>query len=303
MKKILLLTCLIIFIPYLVVNLFIRDDEIKFKYTSNMVVRVKQEDTNEIIRVPFEEYIVGVLAGEMPISFDIEALKAQAVAARSYVMKKMEYNKDKDYDVVDTVMNQVYLDDEYLKSVWKEDYTTNINKIKTAVLQTHNEYLEYDGEVIDAMFFSTSVGYTENSEEVFTSKLPYLRSVSSTWDEISPVYEVNYTFSLEDFYNKLDIPYQSTIKLEIIQTTSTGRIKEIKINDVLFTGSTVVSKLNLKSNHFTIKQNENSVNITTKGYGHGVGMSQYGAQAMALNGYKYSDILKYYYQGTTIKKI
>ena len=303
MKKILLLTCLIIFIPYLVVNLFIRDDEIKFKYTSKMVVRVKQEDTNEIIRVPFEEYIVGVLAGEMPISFDIEALKAQAVAARSYVMKKMEYNKDKDYDVVDTVMNQVYLDDEYLKSVWKEDYTTNINKIKTAVLQTHNEYLEYDGEVIDAMFFSTSVGYTENSEEVFTSKLPYLRSVSSTWDEISPVYEVNYTFSLEDFYNKLDIPYQSTIKLEIIQTTSTGRIKEIKINDVLFTGSTVVSKLNLKSNHFTIKQNENSVNITTKGYGHGVGMSQYGAQAMALNGYKYSDILKYYYQGTTIKKI
>ena len=303
MKKILLLTCLIIFIPYLVVNLFIRDDEIKFKYTSNMVVRVKQEDTNEIIRVPFEEYIVGVLAGEMPISFDIEALKAQAVAARSYVMKKMEYNKDKDYDVVDTVMNQVYLDDEYLKSVWKEDYTTNINKIKTAVLKTHNEYLEYDGEVIDAMFFSTSVGYTENSEEVFTSKLPYLRSVSSTWDEISPVYEVNYTFSLEDFYNKLDIPYQSTIKLEIIQTTSTGRIKEIKINDVLFAGSTVVSKLNLKSNHFTIKQNENSVNITTKGYGHGVGMSQYGAQAMALNGYKYSDILKYYYQGTTIKKI
>ena len=199
MKKILLLTCLIILIPFLVVNLFIKEDEIKFIYTSNMTVRVKQEDTDEIIKVPFEDYIVGVLAGEMPISFELEALKAQAVAARSYVMKKMEYNKDKDYDVVDTVMNQVYLDNDYLKKAWKDDYTENINKIKTAVLETSNQYLVYDDKVIDAMFFSTSVGFTENSEEVFTSKLPYLRSVSSTWDEISPVFEVNYTFELEDF--------------------------------------------------------------------------------------------------------
>ena len=303
MKRILLLTCLIVLIPYLVVNFFIKDNEIKFKYTSNMVVRVKQEETDEIIKVPFEEYIVGVLAGEMPISFNIEALKAQAVAARSYVMKKMEYNKNKEYDVVDTVMNQVYLDDEYLKSVWKDDYIDNINKIKKAVLETHNEYLEYDGEVIDAMFFSTSVGYTENSEEVFTNKLPYLQSVSSTWDEISPVYEVNYTFSLEDFYSKLGISYQPTIKLETIETTSTGRTKKIKINDVFFDGNTVVNKLNLKSNYFTIRQDDQNVYITTKGYGHGVGMSQYGAQAMALKGYKYDEILKYYYQGTTIKKI
>ena len=101
MKKILLLTCLIVFIPYIIVNLFIKDEEIKLKYTSNMVVRVKQDD--EIINVPFEDYIIGVLAGEMPISFELEALKAQAVAARSYVMKKMEANIDKDYDVVDTV--------------------------------------------------------------------------------------------------------------------------------------------------------------------------------------------------------
>ena len=303
MKKILLLTCLIILIPFLVVNLFIKDDEIKFIYTSNMTVRVKQEDTDEIIKVPFEDYIVGVLAGEMPISFELEALKAQAVAARSYVMKKMEYNKDKDYDVVDTVMNQVYLDNDYLKKAWKDDYTENINKIKTAVLETSNQYLVYDDKVIDAMFFSTSVGFTENSEEVFTSKLPYLRSVSSTWDEISPVFEVNYTFELENFYNKLNLDYQDEIILEKIDTTSTGRIKEIKINNVLFTGSEVVSALNLKSNHFTIKQDGNQVYITTKGYGHGVGMSQYGAQAMALEGYTYDEILKHYYQGTEIKKV
>ena len=301
MKKILLLTCIIIFIPYIIVNLFIKDEEIKFKYTSNMMVRVKQDD--EIIKVPFEDYIIGVLAGEMPVSFELEALKAQAVAARSYVMKKIEYNKDKEYDVVDTVMNQVYLDDEHLQEVWKDDYTNNINKIKQAVLETFNEYLEYDGKVVDAMFFSTSVGATENSEEVFTSKVPYLRSVESTWDSISPVYEVNYTFNLEDFYNKLNLNYSETLNIELLDTTSTGRVKKLKINGVTLEGNTVVTNLNLKSNHFTIKLDNNKIYITTKGYGHGVGMSQYGAQAMALNGYKYDEILKYYYQGVEIKKI
>ncbi len=301
MKKILLLTCIIIFIPYIIVNLFIKDEEIKFKYTSNMMVRVKQDD--EIIKVPFEDYIVGVLAGEMPVSFELEALKAQAVAARSYVMKKIEYNKDKEYDVVDTVMNQVYLDDEHLQEVWKDDYTNNINKIKQAVMETFNEYLEYNGKVVDAMFFSTSVGYTENSEEVFTSKVPYLRSVESTWDSISPVYEVNYTFSLEEFYNKLNLNYSETLNIELLDTTSTGRVKKLKINGVTLEGNTVVTNLKLKSNHFTIKLDNNKIYITTKGYGHGVGMSQYGAQAMALNGYKYDEILKYYYQGVEIKKI
>ena len=301
MKKILLLTCLIIFIPYIIVNLFIKEEEIKFKYTSNMMVRVKQEDV--IIKVPFEDYIVGVLAGEMPVSFELEALKAQAVAARSYVMKKMQTNIDKEYDVVDTVMNQVYLDDEHLQEVWKEDYTNNINKIKQAVLETFNEYLEYDGEIVDAMFFSTSVGATENSEEVFTSEVPYLRSVVSTWDSISPVYEVNYTFELEDFYNKLNLNYSESLNIELLETTSTGRVKKLKINGVTLEGNTVVSNLKLKSNHFTIKLEDNKVYITTKGYGHGVGMSQYGAQAMALEGYKYDEILKYYYQGVEIKKI
>lgn len=301
MKKILLLTCLIIFIPYIIVNLFIKEEEIKFKYTSNMMVRVKQEDV--IIKVPFEDYIVGVLAGEMPVSFELEALKAQAVAARSYVMKKMQTNIDKEYDVVDTVMNQVYLDDEHLQEVWKEDYTNNINKIKQAVLETFNEYLEYDGEIVDAMFFSTSVGATENSEEIFTSEVPYLRSVVSTWDSISPVYEVNYTFELEDFYNKLNLNYSESLNIELLETTSTGRVKKLKINGVTLEGNTVVSNLKLKSNHFTIKLEDSKVYITTKGYGHGVGMSQYGAQAMALEGYKYDEILKYYYQGVEIKKI
>ena len=302
MKKVLLLTCFIIFIPYLIISLFIRDDEIKFKYASNMVVRVKQTQNDKIIKVPFEDYIVGVLAGEMPVSFELEALKAQAVAARSYVMNKMYYNKDKDYDVVDTVTNQVYLDKDNLKSVWKEDYIVKVNKIKQAVLETHNEYMEYNGKIVDAMFFSTSVGKTENSEDVFPNEVPYLRSVSSSWDEISPVYEVDYSFSLIEFYKKLGLKYQDKIEYKVLSSTSTGRVKKIKINNKTFDGFDVVTALNLKSNYFVIKQSDSSVDITTKGYGHGVGMSQYGAQAMALQGYKYDEILNHYYQGISIEK-
>ncbi len=303
MKKLIITTLLIIIIPYFVVTLFIKDDQIKFKFVSNMNIRVKKQDNN-IISVPFEDYILGVLAGEMPISFELEALKAQAVAARSYAMKKMEQNYNEDYDVVDTVMNQVYLDDNALKEKFKDDYENKINKLKQAIIETKGEYLTYNNEVIEAFFFSTSTGKTENSEEVFTSKLPYLRSVDSTWDEeVSPVFNDSLEYSLIDFYNLLDLPYNENLAIQIIETTSTGRIKKLKINDKEFSASDVYKKLKLRSTFFDIKKVDNNVVITTKGYGHGVGMSQYGALAMAKKGYKYDEILKYYYQGVEIAKL
>ena len=304
MKKILFFCFLIIFIPYLIVTIFIEDKEIKFKFESNMKVRVKHEDTGEIESVPFEEYITGVLAGEMPVSFHIEALKAQALAARSYVMKKMEYNVNKDYDVVDTIMNQVYLSDDYLKSVWNETYDEKINKIKTAVMDTRGEYVSYNGKVAETFFFSTSVGATENSGEIFEAQLPYLVSVESMWDaEVSPLYSTDKKISLEEFYNSLGLPYSSNLKIEKIKTTATGRIKKIKINGKTFSGSEVLNALNLRSSFFEITQNGNIVNINVKGYGHGVGMSQYGAEGMAKHGYTYDEIIKHYYTGVDIKKI
>ena len=268
-----------------------------------MKVRVKHEDTGIIDVVPFEEYVTGVLAGEMPTSFHIEALKAQAVAARSYVMKKMEYNKDSDYDVVDTIMNQVYLSDDYLRSVWKESYNDKINKIKTAVIETKGEYVSYNGDVAEAFFFSTSVGATENSGEIFSKQLPYLVSVSSTWDEISPLYSTNKTISLKEFYNLLGLSYSDTLDIEKIDITSTGRVNKIKINGNIFTGGQMIDKLNLRSSFFEIIKDGENVVINTKGYGHGVGMSQYGAEGMARAGYTYDQILKYYYTGVEIKKI
>ena len=301
-KKVLFFSLIIFFFFYIFVNVFIQNDEITFNFSSNSIVRVYRENLNRIDRVPIEEYVVGVLSGEMPVSFELEALKAQAVASRSYVMYMISKNKDKDYDVVDTVNNQVYLDTDNQKEKWGNDYISNINKIKEAVLDTSSEYLEYNGEVVEAMFFSTSTGMTENSEEVFSSEVPYLRSVVSTWDEISPAYTDSKKFTKEEFYKLLNLDYSEKLSINITNTTSTGRVVDIVINDQKFTGREVCSKLKLKSTYFSIMEYDDSIVVNTKGFGHGVGMSQYGAQGMANNGYKYDEILKYYYSGVEIKK-
>ena len=249
-KKILLFSLLVFLCPYIIINLFIRNDEITFIFNSNTVVRVYREKTGVIDRVPIEEYIVGVLSGEVPVSFEIEALKAQAVASRTYVMYQIQKNVQNDYDVVDTVSNQVYLDNESLKNKWGSDYLNNINKIKQVVLDTSGEYLEYDGKVVEAVFFSTSTGMTENSEEVFSSVVPYLRSVVSTWDEISPVYTDSKEFKKDEFYNLLGLDYTEKLNIEIISNTSTGRVQQIKVNDKMYTGRDVCSKLGLRSTFF-----------------------------------------------------
>ncbi len=302
--KIVIITLLLLFLPYLVLTLFLKENEnhLFFEYGENTYVKVKREQKNIIEEVLLEEYVVGVLSGEMPISFEEEALKAQAVAARTYVLKKMEAKKE--YDVVDTVSNQVFLNEEERKEKWKDKFEERNNKIKKVVNDTKGEYLSYQDKVIEAFFFSTSVGVTENSGEVFSKQLPYLVSVESKWDEkVSPVYQVEYNFELKEFYQQLDLPYQEQLNVKILNTTSTGRVKQLSINGKEFDAGTVFSKLKLKSTFFTIDQVGSMVHIVTKGYGHGVGMSQYGANGMAKEGYRYDQILKHYYQGTIIKNL
>ena len=196
----------------------------------------------------------------------------------------------------------MYLDKERLITVWKNSYTENINKIKTAVLETKGEYISYNGKVAEALFFSTSPGKTENSEDIFSNKVAYLRSVESTWDKISPLYTSNTTYTLKEFYNMLNLKYNENLKIEIISKTSTGRVKKIKINDKELTSGYVMSKLGLRSTYFEIIKEDNKIIIKNKGYGHGVGMSQYGAHGMAKEGYNYQDILKHYYTDIEIKK-
>lgn len=306
MKKIILFTVIIIFIPFVVVTFFKVDkkEEIKLNYESNTIIRVKRLSSSEIEYLPFEEYIVGVLAGEMPIYFEKEALKAQAVAARSYALKKIEYNKDNEYDVVDSVLNQVYLDNQYLKEAWGNKYVDNINKLREVVNDTSLEYLDYNGEVIDALFFSTSNGYTENSSLVFNIDLPYLQSVTSMWDSsTSSSFKSTKKISSSDFYSSLGLEKSNTLNFKVLKRSSTNRILNLNINGTDFTGRELYDKLGLKSTDFSLKQDGDTIIIDTVGYGHGVGMSQYGAEGMALEGYSYKDILSHYYVGTSIKKL
>ena len=300
MKRIILTTITIVLIPFFVIKTFTKTDNINMKYISTKTIKVKNEKTGEIKEIPFEEYIKGVVSGEMPASYELEALKAQAVASRSYALYHM--NK-KEYDVTNTTSSQVYLEENELKEKWKEEYEKNINKIEKAILETKGEYLTYQGEKIDAMFFAVSTGKTENSEEVFVSKLPYLRSVSSSWDEKSPVFTDTVTLNIKDFYNNLNLPYKEKLEVQILEKTTTGRIRKLKINEIEMNGRDFQTKLKLRSNYFEIIQKDNNIIINTKGYGHGVGLSQYGANGMAKEGKTYKEILAHYYQGTEIKKI
>lgn len=307
MKRILIMTVVIVSIPFLVVYYFGNTKEeikeIELKYLSSVMVRVKRS-SGEIEVIPLEEYVVGVVAGEMPVSFELEALKAQSVASRTYVLKKMATNRDSDYDVVDTVSNQVYLDEEELKAKWQDKYVEYINKIRQAVNDTSMEYLEYNGEIIDAMYFSTSNGYTEDSGVVFSNSLPYLQSVESGWDEeVASAFNTTTSISLQEFYERLGLEYNKNLVVEVLERSSSNRIVRLKINGTEFTGRDVYVKLSLRSCDFEFVLVGSNVEIKTKGYGHGVGMSQYGAYGMAKEGYNYQEILAHYYVGTELVKV
>lgn len=306
MKKIIIFTLIIIFVPFFIVFIyklyFLK--EIELNYIESRNIRVKRLATDTIEVMPLEEYIVGVLAGEMPIYFEKEAFKAQAVASRSYALKRMEYNKDNEYDVVDSVMNQVYLDNDYLKQAWGINYVQNINKLRTAVNETLDEVIYYDNEVIDALFFSTSNGYTEDASVIFNLNLPYLKSVESNWDkDTSSAFKSSKSIELSKFYEKLSLTYSEKFDFEIVEKSPTNRVLKVKINGVEVSAKDMYNKLGLKSYDFTLKKSGNKIIINTCGYGHGVGMSQYGALGMAKEGYNYIEILKYYYNGVDIAKI
>ena len=307
MKKLIIYTILLISIPFLIVNYIKIPDtklkEIELNYSSNIIVRVKRENGN-IDNLLLEEYITGVVAGEMPASFELEALKAQCVASRTYTLRKLNSSKDEEYDVTDTVLNQVYLDESSLKEKWQNNYTLYINKIKTAVNETSMEYLDYNGEIINAMYFSTSNGYTEDSGVIFETSLPYLKSVESSYDEeVASTFNSTTSMSLQEFYEKLNLEYNENLNIEILEKSSTNRVLKLKINGVEFSGKDLYTNLKLRSYDFNITKLGTNVEIATKGYGHGVGMSQYGAQGMAKKGYNYQEILSHYYTGTTLKKI
>jgi stage II sporulation protein D len=275
-------------------------------------VSVYRTGSKQTESVPLEKYVRGVIASEMPAEFEIEALKAQALAARTYIVRRLVEKEftdtPKGSEVTDTELHQVYLNEEELRQRWGYEYDRKITRINQAVNETLGQVLTYDGKPINATFFSTSNGFTENSEEYWGAELPYLRSVKSPWDSISPRYHEQLEVPFQDFQKKLkvqlNVPSSTGVSSEfseIISRTAGNRVKEVKVGERIFTGKEIRELLGLSSSHFDWTINNGKVVIKTLGWGHGVGMSQWGANGMAMEGYKAEDIVKHYYQGIQIQ--
>lgn len=290
-------------------------------------VSVYLSQSGQIETLPLEEYVSGVLAAEMPADFELEALKAQAVAARTFIVRRLLAGDHSgvpvpEADVSDTVSHQAYVSRAVLERDWAAGgKRAGLAKLRRAALETRGIVMTYKGQPITASFFASSGGYTENSEDYWNAAVPYLRSVASPWEQqITPDLAVTYTFSVPELRSKLglsepDFPVagkpavsgrtqpvsasSAGLPAEVLSLTAGHRIKEISIGGQVFTGREVREKLGLRSSQFTWKRKNGKVLITTYGNGHGVGMSQWGANGMAKQGSTATQILKHYYSGVT----
>ena len=250
-----------------------------------------------ILNIELEEYVIGVVAAEMPVSFNIEAIKAQAILARTYALKSKQNNKK----LTDTVSTQAYIDANQMKEKWGSDFSKHYNKIKEAVSATKSLCIKHEGNLIDAVYHSTSNGFTEDASFVWGYSVPYLKTVESFWDKTASSY-------LRTTYKELDLIYKTfgitnIDEIKIMNRNSSGRVEKIEVGDSVYEGTDIRDLLGLRSTDFDLEVVDNKLKITTRGYGHGVGMSQYGANGMASDGYFYEKILKHYYTGITIEKL
>ena len=248
----------------------------------------------QVITLTLEEYLVGVVGAEMPASFNIETLKSQAVISRTYALRSKEIGRK----LTDTVDTQVYLDNNELKNKWGSDYDKYYSKIKNAVDSTTGEAVYYNGNLIDAIFHSTSNGKTEDPKYVWGSDIPYLKSVDSNWDINSSSYLRE---DVKDLENVLNILGVSSSDFNIESRDESGRVSKVTVGDKSYTGAELRNLLGLRSADFDIEIINNTIKFTTRGYGHGVGLSQYGANGMASSGYNYKDIIRHYYTGVSVK--
>ena len=269
-----------------------KKDKEKAKDKEQTVHITRQDGTS--LKLPLETYLEGVIGSEMPASFEMEALKAQCVAARTFVTKR-------GFEVDDTTRTQVYHDDKQMRQIWGSSYDKMHARVVKALQETDGEILTYQGEPISAVFFSGSCGKTANSEEYWDSRTPYLRSVDSHWDKEEDGYEKTAVISEEDFHTMLG--FENPVK-EVGKPShyASGYVKSITIDRIVFSGREIREKLNLRSSCFSIKKTSGGYAVTTRGFGHGLGMSQYGAQGMALEKKNYKEILKHYYTGVQIVK-
>ncbi len=300
-----------------------RDDGVtlqELSEESQEKVNVLISETGEVREIPLEEYIACVVASEMPAEFETEALKAQAVAARTYAAaRKAQFEEggcahsDEGAYVCDTTHCQVYRDETALKEIkgdqWMEE---SFPKILGAVGQTEGEVLYYDGKLVEQpLFFSSGGERTENSEDVFVSAIPYLRSVESgDYEEDSPYQGVETQITLQELKTKLAAEYGeagaqtvTSENISILGRTDGGSVSQIRFGELTLTGRQTRELLGLKSADFEVDVSGDTLTFVTTGSGHGVGLSQYGADGMAEQGRDYREILSHYYSGVEIGQI
>ncbi len=335
MKKISILAAIVFLVLYIIPTLSLQYFEKKYPSKKTEVevaesndsiisednserrdVQVYDVNNNKVITIELEEYIMGVVAGEMPAEFENEALKAQAVTARTYLLYKLKKNttnpeQHKEAPICTGIHCQVYYSkDDLIKKYSQEWYDKYWDKIANAVNSTKGQILTFEDKIIEPLFHSTSGGRTENSEDVFTAFAPYLRSVDSPYEANSPKLTATVTIPIVEFIDKLkgalgisDLTVQNLKdKMSLLEVSEGGKVKTLQVGDKVLTGREFRSLYNLNSTNFKFVQNNNTIEIVTTGYGHGVGMSQYGANGMAIEGYNYQDILKHYYTGVKIMK-
>lgn len=258
-----------------------------------------------VVDMDLDTYLVGVVLAEMPVSFESDALKAQAVAARTYTCKSgTTGGKHGDGSVCDSAACcQAYIrPEDYLAQGGTEE---GIEKVRQAVLSTSGQVLTYQGELIEATYFSCSGGTTEAAVAVWGTDYPYLQSVSSPGEESAAYDRDTVTFTAAQFQSALGIRLAGNPEswFRCVEYTSGGGVAQMTIGDSVYSGNELRKMLGLRSTAMSIQVSGDTVTVTTRGYGHRVGMSQYGADAMAVTGSDYREILAHYYPGTVLTRL
>lgn len=279
-----------IFVVFLLPFSYIKHIEFNDAEEEILVYNTRED---KLIKMKLDDYVLKVLEKEMPASFEPEALKAQAVAIRTYALRKKNLlaEEHKGGEIcTDFKHCMAYQFDDNLNS----DYE---NKYRQAVNDTKNEVLVYDNELAATFFFALSGGYTQNCKDVWGQDIPYLRSVESITDKMQQGYESTVVFSKDEILNNLGIDLSKGYK---ITKYKSGYVENLIVNDKSISGKEVREKLNLKSSYFEIIESNDTYTFKVYGNGHGVGMSQYGANEMAKQGKDYKQILNHYYNGTNL---
>lgn len=271
-------------------------------------VKVMNASSKNITEMSLRDYLIGVVASEINVAYHEEAIKAQTVAAHTMLLYSKEYKNEglNGADISDSsATHQGFLTEDEQREKWDENFDTYREKIEKCVDEVIDFTIQYNGEPINAVFHSISNGQTENATDVWGGEYPYLISVNSVGDKLSPAYHSEVKVSAEKLKeimseNGAELGDEPSKWVEKITNTNTGMVKEIIIGGKSFKGTEIRTLFELKSSTFTVKYDDENFVFTVSGYGHGVGMSQYGADYMARQGFTYKEILKHYYVGTEI---